>query len=83
MKARLKSAARGAVRRLVPIVSTRPWLVAAASRVFALFPSVKLRLQRIMAQPLPSGTRVDELTDAQLRVLIDLRDAQEARGRRA
>jgi hypothetical protein len=82
MKARLKTAARAAVRRLVPVVSTRPWLVALASRAFALFPSVKLRLQRIMAQPLPSGARAQQLTDAQLRVLIDLRDAQEtARGR--
>lgn len=75
----IRRAARAAVRALVPVVSTRPWLVALASRVFSLFPSVKLRLQRVMAQPLPSGTRAQELTDAQLRVLIDLRDAQDAR----
>lgn len=73
----IRRAVRAGVRRLVPIVSTRPWLVALASRVFAYFPSVKLRLQRVMAQPLPAGTRVEELSDAQLRVLIDLRDAQE------
>jgi hypothetical protein len=76
----IRRAARAAVRRLVPIVSARPWLVALASRVFALFPSVKLRLQRMMAQPLAGGARTEELTDAQLRVLIDLQDAQE-RGR--
>ena len=75
MKARLKSLARAAVRRLVPIVSTRPWLVTLAARTFSLFPSVKLRLQRIMAQPLPAGARAAELDDAQFRVLMDLQDA--------
>ena len=75
----MRRAARAAVRRLVPFVSTRPWLVAWASRLFARFPSVKLRLQRVMARPLPSGVRTQDLTDAQLRVLVDLRDAQERR----
>jgi hypothetical protein len=65
--------ARAIVRRLVPFVSRRPTLVALAARAFIAFPSLKLRLRALASRPLPAAT--SQLDDAQLRVLIDLREA--------
>jgi hypothetical protein len=69
--------ARAAVRRLVPFVSRHPFLLALAARALAAFPSLKLRLRSLASEPLPAVAQ--QLDDAQLRVLIDLRDAARPR----
>ncbi len=63
---------RGAVRRLVPFVSRHRLLVNLAARAFAAFPSLKLRLRALSTSPLPAVAQ--HLDDAQLRVLMDLRE---------
>jgi hypothetical protein len=65
--------ARAAVRRLVPFVSRHPVLVTLAARAFVAFPSLKLRLRSLASKPLPAV--MGNLDDAQMRVLIDLREA--------
>lgn len=63
---------RGVVRRLVPFVSRHRLLVNLAARAFSAFPSLKLRLRALASAPLPAVA--EHLDDAQLRVLIDLRE---------
>ena len=79
MRARLKALVRAVVRWLVPIVSTRPWLVKLAARAFARFPTLKLRLRRMVSQPVVAPTQTRHLDDAKMRVLIDLREAMQDR----
>lgn len=64
---------RGTVRRLVPFVSRHRLLVNLASRAFAAFPSLKLGLRALATSPLPPVAQ--QLDEAQLRVLMDLREA--------
>lgn len=83
-KLRAKALVRGAVRRLVPIVSQRPWLVAIAARAFVVVPSLKLRLRRMVSVPeaaIPI-THERRLTDAETRVRMDLRAAAALRAER-
>jgi hypothetical protein len=71
-----RAAARNVLRRVLPALSRRRWLVKLATPVFFLAPSIKARLQRIAAaQPVVAPVRKIVLNDAQLRVLLDLRDA--------
>jgi hypothetical protein len=65
--------ARATVRRLVPFVSRHPVLVTLAARAFVAFPSLKLRLRSLASRPLPAV--MGQLDDAQIRVVIDLREA--------
>ena len=76
----VRGAVRALLRRLLPHVARHRWLVRAASPVFLLVPSLKPRLQRIVAaQPVLAPVPKVELNDRQLRVLLDLRDAQPRR----
>ncbi len=82
MKAAFKSFVRTWVRRLVPVVSSRPWLVAIAARVFARMPSLKHRVRNMMSGPvqLPPAPVECALGAAEAGVLADLKDAVLARG---
>lgn len=81
MIARFKVLVRALVRWLVPIVSTRPWMVKLAARAFGRFPTLKLRLRRMVSQPVVAPAQTRNLDDAQMRVLIDLREAMQDRSR--
>lgn len=71
-----RALARSVLRRVLPVLARRPWLVRMARPVLSLTPSFKARLQRIAAaQPVVAPVRELVLDDAQLRVLLDLRDA--------
>ena len=78
LKAFAKRIVRGVVRRLVPIVSRRPWLVGLAGRAFVVFPTLKLRLRHMVSQPVAVPEQHLALDDAQTRVLLDLQDAVRA-----
>lgn len=80
-KAWARAALRAAVRRLVPMVSSRPWLVALASRMFAVAPGLKRRLRHFVSTPAPLGLEESDLTPRQAAVLVDLRQAIRSRTR--
>ena len=82
LKAALGPVVRSAVRHLVPIVSSRPWLVAIAARLFAAMPSLKRRLRYMVSGPAmlaPPVSRSRPLSAEEARVLFDLRDAVQRR----
>lgn len=73
--ARLRASAHGALWGVARTVLRQPWLANTVVRTLQRFPSLKLRLRRLMFQG-PAVTQRAALNDAQLRVFIDLRDAQ-------
>ena len=80
----VKSLMRRAVRHAIPFVSSRPWLVSMAARAFAMSPSLKYRVRRIMTPTSAAGqfraARGERaLSGAEAAVLSDLRDAIAAR----
>ena len=75
LAAGLRVAAHGGVRRLAHAVSAHPALVAPAVRLLEMFPTLKLRLRRMVLHRAPAANHLGELDDAQLRVLADLREA--------
>jgi hypothetical protein len=69
-----RRAARALLRRLVPFVSSRPWMVGLAARVFAMAPSLKRRL-RMALTGAPQAIPSEHLRAEQAAVLSDLRQA--------
>jgi hypothetical protein len=73
------NAARPFVRalmvRLVPIVSSRPWLVALAARVFARAPWLKHLVRHFVSTPPASQVLPSDMTPLQAGVLSDLQEA--------
>lgn len=70
-----KSFVRRFLRRLAPFAYRRPRLMKLAGAALALFPSFKVRLRNAVMPALPATVPPANLNDAQLRVLLDLRDA--------
>jgi hypothetical protein len=66
---------RPILQRALPTLGRMPWLARLARPFFIRFPSLKTRLRRAASPPLATGTAVTELSDPQLRVLLDLREA--------
>jgi hypothetical protein len=76
MNGAARDVARSALRRILPALARRKWVAALAQPLFLALPSLRTRLKRIaQAQPVAPAVREIELDDAQLRVLLDLRDA--------
>jgi predicted ester cyclase len=71
--------AGGVLRRGARRVSRHPQLAGMAARVFAAFPALKPRLRRFVLQP-DEATARGALNDAQIRVLLDLREATRRHG---
>lgn len=67
--------------RLVPIVSSRPWLVALAARVFAAAPWAKHLARRFVSAPAAKTPLPSDMTAPQAAVLTDLREALRTRHR--
>jgi hypothetical protein len=70
----VKSLIRPILQRALPSMR---WLAQLAQPFFVRFPSLKSRLRRAASAPPASATATTELNDAQLRVLLDLRDASQ------
>lgn len=66
---------RGLIVRLVPFVSSRPWLVALAARMFAAAPWVKHFLRHAVSSPASKSVLPSAMTPLQAGVLTDLRQA--------
>jgi hypothetical protein len=73
----VKSLIRPILQRALPTLGRMPWLARLARPVFLRFPSLKTRLRRAAAAPLAAAPDAVALSDAQLRVLLDLREATE------
>ncbi len=66
---------RRVIVRLVPFVSSRPWLVALAARVFAAAPWIKPLLRHMVSSPASKAVLPSEMTPLEAAVLTDLRQA--------
>jgi hypothetical protein len=73
----VKSLIRPILQRALPTLGRMRWLAKLARPFFVCFPSLKSRLRRAASAPPASATATTELNDAQLRVLLDLRDASQ------
>ena len=77
----LQSLFRPILQRALPMLVRMQWLRKLAQPLWTRFPSLKSRLRRAASGPAPS-TAFTQLDDAQVRVLLDLRDAtQDSRTR--
>jgi hypothetical protein len=74
----MKAGAGRALRALAHVASSHPWLARVAMRAFGAFPTLKLRVRRLLLQP--EAASAGALNDAQVRVLLDLRESAASRG---
>ncbi len=77
----MKAGAGRALRAMAHVASSHPWLARIAMRAFGAFPTLKLRVRRLLLQP-ENATAAAVLNDAQVRVLLDLRESAGSRGTR-